>query len=359
MMTQTYALILAGGVGSRLWPRSRESRPKQLLALVSERSMLQETVERVSPLVSPERLIIMTNAGYATEVRAQLPEVPAENVISEPTIRGTASAIGYGAMVIAHHDPSATMFSLHADHYIRDVEGFRQALRAATEVAGQGFLVTIGIAPAHPETGYGYIERGEELGTYKGHPAYRVVRFTEKPDRECARAFVESGRYYWNSGLFTWQVSTILDAFAEYMPDTYAKLQMMASAIGTDREQEALTRVWPTLENQTIDYGIMERAEHVAVVPADFGWSDVGTWNALYELMEADRDGNVVTGDHIGLDTRGAFIYSRGRLIATLGVENLVIVDTDDALLICPRERAQDVKAIVDRLQDEKRVDVL
>ncbi|MFQ5857494.1 MAG: mannose-1-phosphate guanylyltransferase [Anaerolineae bacterium] len=358
-MSTTYALILAGGVGSRLWPRSRESRPKQLLELISDQSMLQETVARVEPLVSPENIIIMTNEGYVTTVRGQLPDVPPENVIGEPGVRGTASAVGYGAAVIAHRDPSAVMFSLHADHHIRDVEGFRRALQAAAQVASQGYLVTLGIAPAYPETGYGYIERGGELATFENHAAYRVIRFTEKPDEEQARAFIESGRYYWNSGLFTWQVSTILEAFAAYMPDTYDKLQVVVSDIGTDQELQTLARVWPTLENQTVDYGIMERADRVAVVPADFGWSDVGTWNALYDLMDGDDKKNVITGDHVGVDTRGSLIYSDSRLIATVGVDNLIIVDVGDAVLVCSRDRAQDVKAIVDRLQQEKRTDVL
>lgn len=354
-----YALILAGGVGSRLWPRSRRARPKQLLELISDQSMLQETVARVEPLVPPERILVMTNEDYVAAIRGQLSHIPPENVIGEPAARGTASAIGYGAMVIARHDPSAIMFSLHADHYIRDVEGFRHTLRASAQVAGDGYLVTLGIDPEYPETGYGYIERSEELGTFEGCTTYRVARFTEKPDGAQARMFLESGRYYWNSGLFTWQVSTILDAFAEYMPDTYEKLREMASAIDTDRELQVLTEVWPTLENETIDYGIMERAERVAVVPADFGWSDVGTWDALYELMDANDDGNVVTGHHVGLDTQGAFIHSGGRLIATIGVKNLIVVDTGDAILVCPRDRAQDVKTIVDRLQQVGRTDVL
>lgn len=356
---KTYALILAGGVGSRLWPRSRESRPKQLLDLISERSMLQETVARVEPLVPPEQIIIMTNQGYVGAVQKQLPHLPPENVIGEPAVRGTASAVGYGAAVIGRRDPSAVMCALHADHYMRDVEGFRRALQAAAGVAGHGYLVTLGIQPHAPVTGYGYVERGEKLGLFDGHVAYRVVRFTEKPDAETAEAFVMSGRYYWNSGLFTWQVSTILEAFARHMPDTYEKLQVMTSAIGTDRELETLVRVWPTLENQTIDYGIMERAERVAVVPADFGWSDVGTWNALFDLLEADSERNVVSGNHLGVDTRGSFIYSDGRLIATIGVEDLIIVDTGDVVLVCPRNRAQDVKIVVDRLKREKRTDVL
>lgn len=356
-MATTYALILAGGVGSRLWPRSRQSRPKQLLQLISDRSMLQETVARVVPLVPHERIVVMTNEDYVTAVREQLPDLPPENVIGEPAVRGTASAIGYGAMVIAHHDPSAVMFSLHADHHIRDVEGFRHALRAAAQVAREDYLVTLGIEPEYPETGYGYIERDETLGAFEDHLAYRVARFTEKPNAEQARAFIESGRYYWNSGLFTWRVSAILDAFAEHMPDTYEKLQAMAPAIGTAQEKQTLARIWPMLESQTIDYGIMERAERVAVVPADFGWSDVGTWNALYNLLDTDGDENVVTGNHIGLDTRGTYIYSDGRLIATIGIEDLIVVDTGDAVLVCSRDRAQDVKAIVDQLKQQKRTE--
>lgn len=358
-MSTTYALILAGGVGSRLWPRSRVDRPKQLMPLISEQSMLQETVARLAPMMAPEHILVMTNASYVGAVREQLPDLPAENVIGEPAVRGTASAIGYGAVVIARRDPAAVMFSLHADHYMRDVAGFRQALRASAEVAREGYLVTLGITPAYAETGYGYIERGADLGTYAGHRAYRVARFTEKPDEAQARTFVESGRYYWNSGLFTWQVSTILDAFAAHMPDTYQKLQKMTAALGTRDASEVIAEVWMTLEAQTIDYGIMERAERVAVVPADFGWSDVGSWDALYDLREADGDANVVAGDHVSMDTKGSFIYSEDRVIATVGVENLIVVDTGDAVLVCPRGRAQDVKAIVDRLKRQNRTDVL
>ncbi|MBS1253311.1 MAG: Mannose-1-phosphate guanylyltransferase 1 [Anaerolineales bacterium] len=355
----TYALVLAGGVGSRLWPRSRVDRPKQLQALISDQSMLQETIGRLEPMVLPDHIFIMTNAKYVGAVREQLPSTPPENVIGEPAVRGTASAIGYGALAIAHRDPSAVMFSLHADHYIRDVEGFRQALQAAADVAGEGYLVTLGITPQYPEIGYGYIERAETLGAYAGHTVYRVARFTEKPDQKRAEAFADSGRYYWNSGLFTWQVSTILDAFAAHIPDTYQKLRVMGAAIGTDEESETLAEVWLTLENQTIDYGIMEQAEDVAVVPASFGWSDVGSWDTLYDLRDADSDGNVVAGEHIGVDTRGSFIHTDGRLIATAGVEDLIIVDTGDVVLVCPRGRAQDVKAIVDQLKQAGRTDVL
>lgn len=354
-----YALILAGGIGTRLWPRSRVSRPKQLLKLISDRSMLQETVARLEGLIPPERTVIMTNAGYAEAVRAQVPEIPADNIVAEPAVRGTASAIGYGAMWIARRDPEATMFSLHADHHIRDAEAFRHALRAAARVAADGWLVTLGIEPGYPETGYGYIERGERLGVFDGHAAYQVVRFTEKPDEETATRFVQSGRYYWNSGLFTWRVSTILDALARYMPDSHARLSEIVAAMGTRNEQTVLERVWPTLQNQTIDYGIMERADRVAVLPVDFGWSDVGSWEALFRILEADDNDNVILGDHIGLDTRRSLIHGHGRLIVTVGLDDLIIVDTDDAILVCPRDRAQDVKAIVELLEREGRTDAL
>jgi mannose-1-phosphate guanylyltransferase len=358
-MTTHYALILAGGIGTRLWPRSRVSRPKQLLSLVTERSMLQETVARIEGLVPPERIVIMTNAGYADAVRAQVPQVPAENIIAEPAVRGTASAIGYAAMWIAQRDAEAIMFSLHADHHIRDVDAFRRALRAAAQVAADDWLVTLGVKPDFPETGYGYIERGQPLGEFDGHVAYQVVRFTEKPDVETATRFVESGRYYWNSGLFTWRVSTILNALARYMPDTHARLTEIAAAIGTPQEQAVMERVWPTLENQTIDYGIMERADRVAVLPVDFGWNDVGSWDALFQILKSDDDDNVIQGDHVGLDTQRSLIYSRGRLIVTVGVTDLVIVDTDDVVLVCPRSRAQDVKRIVELLEREGRKEVL
>jgi len=359
-MMELYALILAGGIGTRLWPHSRVSRPKQLLSLISDRSMLQETVARLEGLVSPERTVVMTNAGYAEAVREQLPRIPAENVIAEPAVRGTASAIGYAAMWIARRDPEAVMFSLHADHHIQDAEAFRQALRASAQVALDNWLVTLGIAPRYPETGYGYIERGEALGEFDGHTAYQVVQFTEKPDEETAARFVESGRYYWNSGLFTWRVAAILEALKRYMPDTYARLSQIAAAIGTPDERAVMERVWPTLENQTIDYGVMERADRVAVVPANFSWSDVGSWEALFQILGAGNgETNVVVGDHIGLDTRGSLIYGHGRLIATVGVENLVIVDAGDVVLVCARERAQDVKAIVEMLERQGRTDAL
>lgn len=358
-MASTYALILAGGVGTRLWPHSRQSRPKQLLQLLSSRSMLQETVDRVGPLVPPERVIIMTNIGYVGAVQSQVPAIPPANVIGEPAVRGTAPAIAYGALVIAARDPAATMFSLHADHHISDAAAFREALKTAAAVASDGHLVTLGIPPAYADTGYGYIERGEELDMSEGATVYRVRRFTEKPDAGQAEAFVESGRFYWNSGLFTWQVSTILEAFAHHMPDTYAKLEPLADVVGTEQEAASLAQVWPTLQNETIDYGIMERAERVAVVPADFGWSDVGTWDALYAVMANGAEANVVSGDHLVLDTRGSLIYGAERLIAAVGVNDLIVVDTGDAVLVCPRDRAQDVKAIVDQLKRAQRDDVL
>jgi mannose-1-phosphate guanylyltransferase len=301
----------------------------------------------------------MTNAGYVDAVQEQLPAIPPSNVIGEPAVRGTAAAIAYGAFVIASRDPAATMFSLHADHHITVVAAFRQALETSAVVAAEDYLVTLGIRPAYADTGYGYIERGQALDAPAGSSAYRVRRFTEKPDADQAQAFVSSGRYYWNSGLFTWQVTTILDAFARHMPDTYAKLGPLADLVGTAQEAAALAEVWPTLQNQTIDYGIMERAERVAVVPADFGWSDVGTWDALYAVMPGDADANVISGDHLVLDTCGSLIYGDGRLIAAVGVKDLIVVDTGDVVLVCPRDRAQEVKAIVDQLKRAQRDDVL
>ena len=354
-MDNLYALIMAGGSGTRLWPRSRRDRPKQLLNIVSDRTMLQETYDRTVPLVPPERILVITNDGYVGTVREQLPDVPARNIIGEPAGRGTAPAIGLGAVVLQKRDPEAIMAVLTADHLIRNPEEFRRVIRAAAKIAQDGHLVTLGITPGHPETGYGYIQRGELLTTVDGCEAYRVRRFTEKPDRATAQEFVASGEYYWNSGMFVWRADVILDQIRQLMPSLYKQLKEIATALNTPRARGVLERVWAEVPHQTIDYGVMERAEDVIVIPADIGWSDVGSWATLFELLPADENNNVVIGEHVGVETRDSLIYSPHRLIATVGVEDLVIVDTDDALLVCPRDRAQEVKALVDELKRRNR----
>jgi mannose-1-phosphate guanylyltransferase len=355
IMDNLYALIMAGGSGTRLWPRSRRDSPKQFLDITSSRTMLQETYDRIRPLIPPGRIWVITNDSYVGTVREQLPEVSARNVIGEPAGHGTGPAIGLAAVTLNRIAPDAIMIVQTADHLIKDVETFRSVLLAAAQVAAEDHLVTLGIQPSQPETGYGYIHRGEPLGRFNGHAVYRVRRFVEKPDLATALQMLAGGEYYWNSGMFAWRVDVILRELERYMPALYTQLTEIARFIDTPRERAMLERVWAEVANQTIDYGVMERADDVAVVPADIGWSDVGSWATLFELLPLDDNNNVVIGEHVGVETRDTLIYSPHRLIATVGVQDLIIVDTDDALLVCPRHRAQEVKALVDELKRSNR----
>ncbi|OQY23742.1 MAG: hypothetical protein B6I34_04300, partial [Anaerolineaceae bacterium 4572_32.1] len=284
-----YALIMAGGVGSRLWPRSRKQSPKQLLNLTAEKTMLQEAVGRLEPLFRPEQIFIVTGADYVPAMREQVPALPAENYIVEPAGHGTAPCIGLAAIYLQRLDPEAVMAVLTADHFIKKQETFQQALAVAERMARQGHLVTLGIKPTLPSTGYGYILRDEKLGDIENMEAYRVKRFTEKPDLPTARKFLATGRYYWNSGMFIWRVADIMNEFRRQMPRLYEQLKEIDAAIGTAQAQEALERVWQDVENQTIDYGIMEGARDVAVIPVDIGWSDVGSWASLLDILPGDE----------------------------------------------------------------------
>ena len=354
-----YALIMAGGSGTRLWPRSRGSGPKQLLGLLSERTMLQEACRRIAPLVPDDYIFVVTGEAYTDVVRQQIPQVPAANVIGELEGHGTAPCIGLSALYLRRLDPGAVMAVLTADHYIEKADELRRVLGTAAQVVEEGRLVTLGIKPNRPAMGYGYIERAEKLGHVNGHDVYRVEKFTEKPDLTTAQAFVESGRYYWNSGMFIWKVSTILREFEKLMPRFYAQLMDIDAALGTTEERAVLERVWPQVENETIDYGIMEHADDVAVIPADIGWSDVGDWTALSELLSTDEEGNVVVGQHVGLDTTDCLIHGSRRLVTTIGLEGMIVVDTEDALLVCPKERAQEVRDLVKKLRESGREEYL
>ncbi len=354
-------VILAGGVGTRLWPRSRRSCPKQLLDLVNPRTMLQNTVDRVLPLVAPERIYVVTGAEYAAQAVEQLPELPAENILVEPSGRGTAPCIGLAAVALARRDPQGIMISLHADHVIADAARFRDLLLVAAGAARMGHLVTLGIKPTYPETGYGYIERGAMAHRLRKVPVYRVARFLEKPPLEQALQFVGDRRHYWNSGLFIWRLDAIMQAFERWLPELHGQLAEIAAAWGTPAQPKVMARVWGGIRPVSIDVGIMEQAEDVVVVPADMGWSDVGSWASLADIMTANEDGNVILGrgEHLGLETRNSLIYAPGRIVATIGVEDMIVVDTGDVVLICPKSRAQDVKHLVEQLKRTGRHDLL
>jgi len=354
MIEHFYGVIMAGGGGTRLWPLSRKARPKQMLSLIEERSLFQSAIDRVNGILPPERILVVTVAEQAAQLREQAPEIPAENFLLEPMPRGTASVVGLAAQVLQHRDPQAIMAVLTSDHFIGNQERYQDLLRAAHQVALDGYLVTLGIAPTFPATGYGYIQQGELLGTYRDQPVYRAMRFKEKPDDAQARAMLESGDHAWNSGMFVWQVSQILEEIARQMPDLAAKLAEIGQVWDTPSCQSTLERVWPTIQPETIDYGVMEGARQVAVIPAQgLNWSDVGSWDSLFDVLPADQSGNIVMGgEHIAVDTRNSLVYvnQEHRLIVTIGVDDLVVVDTGDVLLVCHKSQAQKVRQVVNQL---------
>jgi mannose-1-phosphate guanylyltransferase len=348
-----HAIIMAGGSGTRFWPRSRRDRPKQLLCLAGESTMLQQTVARVEHLVPPERVYIITGADQAEATRAQLPELPARNVVAEPAPRDTAPCIALAAATVASKDPSGTMIVMPADHVIEPVEAFRTSLRAAVGVVEDDptTLVTFGITPTRPETGYGYIERGEVLATRLGIPVYRVLQFREKPDRPTAERFLAAGNFLWNSGIFVWRARTILDAIREHRPRLGEAFEPIRQALGTPDEPEALARHFPQLERVPIDKAVMEHAPNVRVLEVPYEWNDVGDWRAMATLLERDPGGNAIQGHVVAQDTRDSIIISDdGGIVATLGVEDLVVVHSGKATLVARKDRLDDLKALVDSL---------
>lgn len=362
MTDNYYALILAGGGGTRLWPLSRRDRPKQLLQLIDDRSMFQLSVDRLAPLFPPERIYIVTGAGYVEPMREQTPQIPAGNFIVEPSGRDSAPAAALGAAVIHQRDPQAVIAQLAVDHHIGKPQTFLDLLRTAGEMAGRGYIVTLGIAPSYPATGFGYIRQGEAIAAVNGFTCYHTRGFTEKPDEATAQGFIASGEYSWNSGMFIWTAARAMAEFQSQQPAMYDLLTRIAASVDTSRFDDQLREIWPQMPKISIDYAVMENAAKMAVIPADVAWNDVGSWEALFEVHPADESGNLSRGAgddrRVLVDTQNTLAVS-GRMVVTIGVEDLIIVDTDDVLLVCHRERSQEIREIVNRLRDTGRDEYL
>jgi mannose-1-phosphate guanylyltransferase len=354
------AVIMAGGRGTRFWPRSRKRRPKQLLNIIGEKTILEQTVDRIRPFCGWDRILIVTEGEQALLIRELFPELPVEQLLVEPLGKNTAPCIGLAALFVAARDPKEAMVILPADHHIADIVDFQATLRAAVQAAREGeVLITIGIPPAFPETGYGYIEQGERVKAGGPRGVWEVKAFHEKPDRKKAETMLAAGRFYWNSGMFIWTAATIMQQFARWTPALYRELLALKERLGRPGWEQALLEAYERMEDISIDYAVMEKADNVRMLEGRFGWNDVGSWEAVYQLSEKDGRGNCFQGAVVDLDTRGCLVYSPQKTVALLGVQDLVVVETAEALLICPRERSQEVKKIVERLTQEGREDLL
>ena len=348
-----HAVVMAGGSGTRFWPKSRRNKPKQLLRLHGDATMLQQTVARVSALIPPERIFIITGADQAAAVREQLPDLPAGNVVSEPCPRDTAPCVGLAATIIAKRDPDATMIVMPADHVIKPVETFLKTVRLAVSLIDKdpSAFVTFGIKPTRPETGYGYIERGESLGVTEGIAFNKVAQFREKPDAATAQMFLETGNFGWNSGIFLWRARAILDAIAREKPALSAHLDRIGESLGTASESEVIAAEFPLMEKVPIDKAVMEKAPNVIVLEVIYDWNDVGDWRALTELVPPDASGNSLQGPVLPVETKNSIIVSDdGGLIATLGVDNLVIVQSGGATLVARKDELDKLKSLVEGL---------
>ena len=358
----THAVILAGGRGTRFWPRSRTRTPKQLLNIVGKETMLEQTVARLRPLIPAERIWTVTNAEQAAAVRKQVPAPARKHVLTEPKGLNTAVAIGLAAIHARHRARGDALLAvLPADHYIAQPEDYRKIVAGALDAARErGRMVVLGIPPTRPETGFGYIERMGEPVTAKGFPIFAVKRFTEKPALPLAVEYVASGKYHWNAGMFFWRLSTFLENLKAFLPKTHAALEDLANLIGTRRYETKLRAMYQKLQNISVDYAVLEPATrtagppHVFVISAEVGWSDIGSWAAVYELLARKNGDNVLAGKGQALDAEGNFLWTPSKFVAAIGIRDLVIVETPDALLVCPRDRAQDVAQIVKHLEQQK-----
>jgi len=354
-MPNVYAVIMAGGVGARFWPRSREKSPKQLLEILGKETMIVSTVKRLDSVIDQQNILIVTNKVQKTQIIKQLPHLPSDNIIVEPFGRNTAPCIGLAAKFIHRNDPDAVMVALPADHIIGDIDEFHRVLRLAIWVAYEsGKLITVGIHPTRPETGYGYIQYkdvDDGKNPYFSRGIYTVKTFAEKPNEETAKKFLESGEFVWNSGMFIWRVDTILKEIQRSLPEMYEELNKIDVAVGTDKYNQTLELSYKIIRGISIDYGVMEKAKEVLVIRGNFGWSDVGSWDEVYRLTGKDDNGNSITGKAMIQNTKNTMIHSQNKFVAAINVEDLIIIDTDDALLVCKLGKSQDVKEVVDYLK--------
>jgi len=349
---ELFAVIMAGGVGARFWPRSKEKTPKQLLKIFGTNSLIQNTVNRLEGMVEKDHIYIITNKIQKPAIKLQLPGIPSDNIIDEPFGKNTAAAIGLASVIIRKRNKEAVILTLPADHIIKEKEEFQETLRSAAHFADKSRgLVTIGIHPTRPETGYGYIqidERSIEDNIYK------VYTFAEKPNYATAVRFINSGDFMWNSGMFIWRIDSILNEIQKLMPELHEGLTKIEESVGTPNFEKVLSNVYGQLKSISIDYGIMEKSDSVYLTRGKFSWSDVGSWEEVYQLSEKDADGNAVTGNMYLQNTNDSLLYSPNKFTAVIGVDNIVVINTEEALLICRREQAQDVKNIVDYLKMKK-----
>lgn len=355
------ALIMAGGEGTRFWPLSSKDKPKQFLNLNSEQSMLEDTFDRISDFIPAEHIFIATNKKYKKKVELLLTKIPSTNIIVEPAKKNTAPAIGLASMIINTRFPGSTTVVLPADHYISDQKTFVEIIKRAVMAASwQEKLITLGIKPERPETGFGYIKCGKKVDTIESKPLFEVLKFTEKPDFQTAKYFLESDSYLWNSGIFIWKLSSILNKIEKHLPDLYNSLLKVKKALGSKREKQVIQNEYRKMEAISIDFGILEKTNDILVIPASFNWDDIGSWTALEKIKTKDKNGNIKAANHFGIDTNDSIIYSdTKKLITTLGIDNLILVETEKAILVCNKDRAQEVKKLRNLLAEKKLDDYL
>lgn len=348
------AVIMAGGVGERFWPKSRQALPKQFLKIGSnDKTMMQLTVERILPFIDIENIFIVTNKKYKNLVSEQILNLPERNIICEPAGRNTAPCLALVASIIEKIYDNSIMVSLASDHLIKDNKKFQEIIKTAVNKASMGSnLVTLGIAPQYAETGYGYIKYNRL--EYEDN-CYKVEKFVEKPNIQKAEEYIADGSYLWNSGIFIWQTSVILDKFKELMPEIYLGVKNISDAFGTDKYEDVLNEIFSAFPSESIDYGIMEKTSPIYTIPSDFGWDDVGSWLSIDRIMDKDENGNIITGNSVNVDSKNITIIGSKKLIAAVGLEDIVIVDTDDAVLICSKNKSQDIKKVLQELKNQNK----